>query len=108
LSVTAAEGVLVNDLGPSAQRSAQLLFAPDPSIGTVTLNPDGSFVFAAAAAAPPPNPVQFGYTLVIGSQNVGSAIVTLYAAAVVNGFLPKEVSCQAGGDRTIWSDDGMT
>jgi hypothetical protein len=46
-----APGVLVNDapgVGPAAL-TAQLLSGPDPRSGTLSLNPDGSFVFVPAA-----------------------------------------------------------
>jgi hypothetical protein len=50
LTVDAAHGVSANDgdaVTPAG--SVQLASAPDPSVGTVKLNPDGSFVFTPAA-----------------------------------------------------------
>ena len=85
LTLTANEGVLVNDRFPAGVRAlthAQLHEPLDPAIGTVFLSSDGGFsIFLTPAANASPAPVQFRYDLVdAGLSVVGTAVVKAYPA----------------------------
>ena len=76
LSVSAADGVLANDTDPEGDAlTAVLGNAPPASAGTLTLNPDGSFVFTPAAGFS--GPTTFTYTATDGITPSAPATVTI-------------------------------
>jgi hypothetical protein len=83
ISVAAAQGVLANDGDAiSPARTATLVSAPAPGVGSVTLAPDGSFTFVPAP----------GFT--------GDAVFTYTASDGVGVSAPTPVTIHVGG-RTI-------
>lgn len=106
LTVDAANGVLANDNDPEGGTLTASLFG-QPRNGTVTMNPDGSFVYT-------PNPLFHGtdsfiYLVTDSSGEISSQVVTL--TVVNNNTPPVAVGESYEVDRntvlTVTAEDGV-
>ncbi len=92
----AAPGVLANDSDPDGNPITAVLASPSPD-GTVTLNPDGSFSFAPAAAFT--GTASFSYQAV---DSQGAASAPTAATVTVN------IAAPAGNQAPMVMDDTAT
>lgn len=85
LSVSAAEGVLVNDLNPTGN-SVDAVLVENVKNGNLTLNPDGSFVYTPIANFYGFD--SFSYKMSDGIDESNTVPVYLYIGTLLNIYLP--------------------